>query len=89
MNRMHLVLVAALTLLTLALLAVIQPVLAGEISGKVKARGVKNSGDAVIYIDKISGKTFPPPKEHSRVDQKNLTFIPHVIPVLVGPRSTL
>jgi plastocyanin len=84
MNRMHLVLVAALTLLTLALLAVIQPVLAGEISGKVKARGVKNSGDAVIYIDKISGKTFPPPKEHSRVDQKNLTFIPHVIPVLVG-----
>ncbi len=65
-------------------LAALQPVVAGEITGKVKARGVKDSGNAVVYIDKISGKTFPAPKEHAKMDQKNLTFVPHVLPVLVG-----
>ena len=57
---------------------------AGTIAGKVKAHGVKNSADAVIYIDKIQSKTFAPPKEHARFDQKNLVFHPHVLPVLVG-----
>jgi plastocyanin len=57
---------------------------AGDIKGKVKARGVKHSGDAVIFIDKIPGKTFQPPKEHAIMDQKNLVFIPHVLPVLAG-----
>lgn len=58
--------------------------LAGEIKGKVKAKGAKHNGDAVIYIDKIPGQTFQPPKEHAMMDQKNLVFIPHVLPVLVG-----
>ncbi|MEK6757373.1 MAG: carboxypeptidase regulatory-like domain-containing protein [Bacteroidota bacterium] len=57
---------------------------AGDIKGKVKARGAKHNGDAVIFIDKIPGKTFQPPKEHATMDQKNLVFIPHVLPVLVG-----
>lgn len=58
--------------------------LAGDIKGKVKAKGVKHSGDAVIFIDKIPGKTFQPPKEHVTMDQKNLVFIPHVLPVVAG-----
>lgn len=58
--------------------------LAGDIKGKVKAKGVKNSSDAVIYIDKMPGKNFEAPKEHAKMDQKNLTFIPHVLPVLKG-----
>jgi plastocyanin len=58
--------------------------LAGDIKGKVKAKGVKHSGDAVIFIDKIPGKTFQPPKEHVTMDQKNLVFIPHILPVVVG-----
>ncbi len=57
---------------------------AGTITGKVKARGAKNGGNAVIYIDKIPGKSFAPPTEHALMDQKNLTFKPHVLPVLVG-----
>jgi plastocyanin len=57
---------------------------AGDIRGKVKAKGAKHNGDAVIYIDKIPGKTFQPPKEHATMDQKNLVFIPHVLPVLVS-----
>lgn len=57
---------------------------AGTITGKVKARGVKNSADAVVYIDKIPSKTFPAPKDHALMDQKNLTFTPHVLPIVAG-----
>ena len=57
---------------------------AGNIVGKVKAKGVKNSGDAVVFIEKIPSKTFTLPKDHPRFDQKNLMFHPHVLPVLVG-----
>jgi plastocyanin len=60
------------------------PVLAGNIVGKIKAKGVKNGGDAVIYIDKIASKTFPAPKDHAKMDQINLTFKPHVLPVIAG-----
>jgi len=57
---------------------------AGDITGTVKAIGVKHSGNAVIYIEKIEGKTFNVPEKHVRMDQKNLTFVPHVLPVMVG-----
>lgn len=57
---------------------------AGDIKGKVKAKGAKHSGDAVIYIDSIPGKKFETPKEHAKMDQKNLTFIPHVLPIVAG-----
>lgn len=62
----------------------LQSVPAAGIVGKVKAKGAKNSGDAVIYIEKVPGKTYPAPKEHQKMDQKNMTFIPHVLPVLAG-----
>lgn len=57
---------------------------AGNISGKITAKGAKNGGDAVVYIAKITGKTFDPPKEHPLMDQKNLSFKPHVLPILAG-----
>jgi plastocyanin len=59
---------------------------AGNIKGKVKAKGVRNPANAVVYIEKIPGKTFAPPKEAALMDQKDLTFIPHVLPVLVGTK---
>lgn len=57
---------------------------AGEIKGKVKAIGVKNSANAVVHIERIPGKKFDPPKEAALMDQKNLVFIPHVLPVVAG-----
>ncbi len=65
-------------------LVVTAPVLAGELKGTIKAIGVKNSADAVVYVDAVPGKTFPAPSEHAKIDQKNLVFNPHVLPVLVG-----
>lgn len=58
--------------------------LAGDISGKVKVHGAKNSANVVVYIDKVEGKVFEPPEKHAVMDQKNLEFIPHVLPVLLG-----
>jgi plastocyanin len=60
------------------------PVLAGDIHGTVKCKGVRDSADAVVYVTGVPGKTFPAPKEHAKIDQTNLTFVPHVLPVLVG-----
>ncbi|MDE3057056.1 MAG: carboxypeptidase regulatory-like domain-containing protein [Bacteroidota bacterium] len=57
---------------------------AGNIVGKVKAIGVRNSADAVVYIDKIPSKQFAPPKKHAEFNQQNLMFHPHILPILVG-----
>ena len=53
---------------------------AGSISGKVS--GV--SGESVVYVDAITGKTFPAPAEHPVMDQKGLLFQPHILAVLQG-----
>jgi plastocyanin len=73
------ILVTAITIL-----AGITAATAGDITGTVRAKGAKNGGNAVVYIGKIPSKTFAPPKEHPTMDQKNLMFMPHVLPVLVG-----
>jgi len=53
---------------------------ASTLSGKVTgAKGV-----SVVYIEAISGKTFPAPAEKVVIDQKGLLFQPHVVAVLVG-----
>ena len=56
---------------------------AGTIKGVVKTQWVKRY-EGLVYIDKVEGKTFPPPKEKVFMGQKNLVFKPHVLPVLKG-----
>ncbi len=70
--------------LVVLFLSLAPPLFAGDLHGKVAAKGVKNSADAVVYVAAIPGKTFPAPKEHARIDQIHLVFEPHVLPVLVG-----
>jgi len=72
MNRSILVVTAILALTLVAS--------AGSIGGKVS--GV--SGESVVYVDTIAGKTFPAPAEHPLIDQKGLLFQPHITVVLVG-----
>jgi len=57
---------------------------AGEIKGTVTVTGMKNNADAVVYVDAIAGKTFPAPTAHAKMNQINLVFAPHVLPVQVG-----
>lgn len=56
---------------------------AGGISGSVNARGVKNPTDVIVYIEKVEGQ-FQPPKAAVPVNQIKLTYVPHVLAVLVG-----
>jgi plastocyanin len=53
---------------------------AGTVSGKVS--GV--AGESVVYVDNISGKTFPASTQHPVVDQRGLLFQPHITVVQVG-----
>lgn len=60
------------------------PVAAGDIHGKLACKGASNCADAVVYVAAIPGKTFPPPAEHAKMNQLNMTFVPRVLPVLEG-----
>jgi plastocyanin len=53
---------------------------AGTISGKVS--GV--TGESVVYVEAIAGKTFPAPTEKPVIDQKGLMFTPHIVAVAQG-----
>lgn len=45
--------------------------------------GPQHVSNAVVHIERAEG-TFPPPKEVAFMDQRKLTYVPHVLPILVG-----
>jgi plastocyanin len=51
---------------------------AGTLEGKV------SSGDSVVYIDAIPGKTFPAPTQSAVISQRTLKFVPHILVVQLG-----
>ena len=60
------------------------PLLGGDLHGKVTSKGLRDSANAVVYVDQIAGKTFDAPTEHAKMDQRNMAFIPKVLPVVKG-----
>ncbi|MCW8795996.1 MAG: carboxypeptidase regulatory-like domain-containing protein [Chlorobium sp.] len=56
---------------------------AGKITGMVEAQRARFKKDAVVYLKGVPG-TFAPPAKHYTMDQKDLIFTPHVLPVVVG-----
>ena len=73
MKRTLITLAAVLAMFSLAASA-------GSISGKVS--GV--TGESVVYVEAIAGKTFPAPTEKPLIDQKGLMFTPHIVAVEQG-----
>lgn len=59
------------------------PAAAGTIKGKIVIPRARTLSDVVVYVDKAPGQ-FPPPKKHAVMNQKDLTFVPHVLPVVAG-----
>lgn len=62
---------------------------ASGLRGKVTCKGVKDNSDVVVYLDRAPdqpAKDYPLPTKEAVVDQLNLTFVPHVLPVLKGTR---
>jgi plastocyanin len=55
----------------------------GGITGSVRARGVKNPADVVVYIEKVEGQ-FRSAETPMAIDQIKRTYVPHVLAVLVG-----
>lgn len=70
--------------LALALLVACSTLYAGSITGTVKSTGMSDNANAVVYIEKIDGTTFPAPKKPVVMDQKGKEFVPRVLPILVG-----
>lgn len=72
---------AILFAMTTALAA---PALAGTITGTVTVHGLRTPENILVYLGK--GQPASVDLSHSRftMDQQNLTFIPHVLPVVVG-----
>ena len=51
---------------------------AGTIEGKV------SSGNSVVYVDAIAGKTFPAPADKPVLSQQGLAFKPHLLVIQQG-----
>jgi plastocyanin len=65
--------IAAMTAMTTAAVA-------GTIHGKVS--GV--TGESVVYVEAVAGKTFAAPTQQVTIDQKGLMFVPHVVAIQQG-----
>ena len=55
-----------------------------SISGTVKVTGASSNADVVVYIQQAPG-TFPPGKP-VEMDQRQMQFIPHLLPVVAGTK---
>jgi plastocyanin len=63
-----------------AIAAMTATAVAGTIHGKVS--GV--TGESVVYVEAVAGKTFPAPSQQVTIDQKGLMFVPHIVAVEQG-----
>jgi plastocyanin len=57
---------------------------ANEIKGKVSVQGIKSAEGIAVYVDVIPDKKFDAPKDHVVIDQRKMSFIPHVVAVQQG-----
>jgi plastocyanin len=55
-----------------------------EIKGKVSVQGIKSTENIAVYVDLIADKKFDAPKDHVVIDQRKMTFAPHVVAVQQG-----
>ncbi len=73
------VFIAGLLFLSLPGMAV-----AGTISGTVKVKGLRSPENILVYLTKAPPAFVDLSKTKFVMDQQNLTFIPHILPVPVG-----
>jgi plastocyanin len=55
----------------------------GSITGTVKVTGQSSNADVVVYVEQAAG-VFKPAATPAVMDQKNMKFVPRVLPVVVG-----
>ena len=57
---------------------------AGKITGKVKVRGLRSPANVLVYVTKAPSTSLDCSGARLVMDQRNLAFIPHILPVLAG-----
>lgn len=72
-----------LSVLILTVLFTFSTLLAGDIKGKVQLEGSADNADVLVYIEHIDS-TFAAPQKHALMNQKDLMFIPTVLPIIAG-----
>jgi len=75
-----------MVLLVAVLMLAVSPGLAsaGKISGTVKTNGLRTPANVLVYLSEAPLVAGNPPKAKFVMDQRNLEFVPHVLPVVVG-----
>ena len=58
--------------------------IAGKITGTVTVKGLRSPANVLIYLAKAPKISMNLSKAKFIIDQQNLTFVPHVLPVPVG-----
>ena len=57
---------------------------AGKISGTVKVKGLRSPANILVYLTKAPKVSVDLSQTKFMMDQRNLTFIPHILPIPVG-----
>lgn len=57
---------------------------AGKITGTVKVRGLRSPANILVYLTKAPTVSIDLSKTTFVMDQQNLTFLPHVLPIPAG-----
>ena len=57
---------------------------AGKIKGTVNVKGLRTPADIVVYLTKAPATNVDLSRAKFVMDQQNLEFIPHVLPIPVG-----
>lgn len=58
--------------------------LAGTITGTVKVKGLRSAENIMVYLDKVEMPVAAGDNTHFVMNQKNLSFFPHIMPIPVG-----
>jgi len=67
-----------------ALLAAVTLLMASSFGGSISGKLSGVSGNSVVYVDAISGKSFPAPEQHPVLNQKGLAILPHILVTQTG-----
>ncbi|MCK5204391.1 MAG: hypothetical protein KAR15_10985 [Desulfobacterales bacterium] len=59
-------------------------VIAGNIKGAVKVKGLRTPANILVYLSRAPAASGEMSKAKIVMDQRNLEFVPHVLPILVG-----
>jgi plastocyanin len=84
LRKIPLVNVFVMLLALAALIMLPQEALSGEIKGSIKAQGLRSPENIVVYLTKAPAADLDFSKAKFVMDQLNLEFRPHVLPILVG-----